>query len=205
MRLFKTPRFFRLVFPRKTWGFSRLDESVYLTFDDGPDPTVTTWVLDFLKENHIKATFFCVGENVRKHPETYERILKEGHSVGNHSMNHLKGIQTSTEEYVSSVDEASKLIESNLFRPPYGRITMPQTLALRSNYKIIMWTWLSYDFDHSFPLDEISQRARKSIKSGDIIVLHDNPKCFERMQSILPEIVLIIKEKKLAFKAISQR
>lgn len=205
MRLFKTPRFFRLVFPRKTWGFSRLDESVYLTFDDGPDPTVTTWVLDFLKENHIKATFFCVGENVRKHPETYERILKEGHSVGNHSMNHLKGIQTSTEEYVSSVDEASKLIESNLFRPPYGRITMTQTLALRSNYKIIMWTWLSYDFDHSFPLDEILQRARKSIKSGDIIVLHDNPKCFERMQSILPEIVLIIKEKKLAFKAISQR
>lgn len=202
MKLFKTPRFFRWIFPNKTWGFSRSDRSIYLTFDDGPDPLVTPWVLDRLKENNVKATFFCVGENVLKNPEIYQRILIEGHSVGNHSMNHLKGIKTSVNEYLQSIEDAGKYIDSQLFRPPYGRISIRQTHRIKSKYHIIMWSWLSYDFDRIIPIDQVLQKAKRQLKSGDIIVLHDNPKTFDRLKLILPQIIKILQEKELSFKAI---
>lgn len=202
MKLFKTPRFFRWIFPNKTWGFSRSDKSIYLTFDDGPDLQVTPWVLDMLKENNVKATFFCVGENVQKNPEIYQRILNEGHAVGNHSMNHLKGIKSSVKEYQQSVEEAKKYIDSQLFRPPYGRISIRQTHKIKRNYRIVMWSWLSYDFDRTIPVEQILLRAKKQLRSGDIVVLHDNPKSFDRLKKLLPEIIKIIQEKELAFKAI---
>lgn len=204
MKLFKTPRFFRWIFPNKTWGFSKLENAIYLTFDDGPDPVVTTWVLDLLKQNNIKATFFCVGENVQKHPDVFQRILDEGHSVGNHSMNHIKGIKSSTEKYLQSVDEAGKYIDSKLFRPPYGRISISQTTQIKKKYHIIMWSWLSYDFDRNVPTEKIFFKAEKQLGSGDIIVLHDNPKTFDRLKVLLPEIIKIIVKKELAFKAITR-
>ncbi len=202
MRLFKTPRFFRLIFPNKTWGFSRHENSVYLTFDDGPDEEVTPWVLDMLKEKGVSATFFCVGTNVQKHPEIYERIVREGHSVGNHAMKHERGTKTETPLYLQSVEEAARIIDSKLFRPPYGRMTFYQTKALRKEYEIIMWSWLSYDFDKRVPIETILKKANKQIKTGDILVLHDNPKTFDRLKILLPQLINSLTEKGMEFKKI---
>ncbi len=203
MRLFKTPRFFRLLFPNKTWGFSRHENFVYLTFDDGPDEEVTPWVLDILKENGISATFFCVGTNVQKHPEIFERIVREGHSVGNHAMKHERGTKTETPLYLQSVEEAARFIDSNLFRPPYGRMTFYQTKALRKKYEIIMWSWLSYDFDKRVTIETILKKAKKQIKNGDILVLHDNPKTFDRLKILLPQLINSLTVKGMEFKKIT--
>lgn len=202
MILFKTPRFFSWIFPNKTWGFSRLEKSVYLTFDDGPDPEVTPWVLDVLAEKGIKATFFCVGANVLRNPEIYQRILNDGHAVGNHSMKHERGTKTKLKEYIYSVEKAAELIDSNLFRPPYGRITISQTKILKKKFKIIMWSWLSYDFDAKIPVFVILQKAKSQIRAGDILVLHDNPKCFDRLKIVLPEIISLVEKKELTFRKI---
>jgi peptidoglycan/xylan/chitin deacetylase (PgdA/CDA1 family) len=202
MKLFKTPRFFRWIFPNKTWGFSRLENAVYLTFDDGPDPDITPWILDLLKEKNILATFFCVGANAKKHPALVERILSEGHSMGNHSMRHEKGVKTANNVYLESVREAHGHISSALFRPPYGRLKISQTWKLKKEYQIIMWSWLSYDFDHSIPIETILSKAQKQIKAGDILVLHDNPKCADRVKVLLPQLIDLILEKKLVFKVI---
>lgn len=202
MLLFKTPRFFRWIFPKKTWGFSRSENAVYLTFDDGPDPDATPFVLDLLNERNIKATFFCVGENVLKHPELFKRMTDEGHTVGNHTMCHENGLKTDFGTYIASVDQAALLIDSKLFRPPYGRITGRQTKALSKRYKLIMWSWLSYDYDATVPVTKILTNAAKQIKGGDILVLHDNKKSVSRLQVLLPEIVNIIEKKGLDFKKI---
>jgi peptidoglycan-N-acetylglucosamine deacetylase len=202
MKLFKTPRFFRWIFPNKTWGFSRLENAVYLTFDDGPDPDITPWILDLLKEKNIQATFFCVGANAEKHPELVERILSEGHSMGNHSMRHEKGVKTANNTFLESVREAKEHVSSSLFRPPYGRLKISQTWKLKKEYQIIMWSWLSYDFDHRIPIETILSKAQKQIKAGDILVLHDNPKCADRVKVLLPQLIDLILEKKLVFKVI---
>lgn len=178
------------------------ENSVYLTFDDGPDPEITPWVLDLLKQEGIKATFFCVGENVKKYPEIYDRILSEGHGVGNHSMEHLKGIKVPTVDYVRSVEEAAEWIDSDLFRPPYGRISLLQTYKLKRKYRIIMWTWLSYDFDRQVSIDRILSKAKKGIVSGDILVLHDNKKTADRLKLLLPQLIAIIRAKSLDFQKI---
>lgn len=203
MKLFKTPRFFRILFPNKTWGFSRTINAVYLTFDDGPNPLITPWVLDLLAELDVKATFFCVGENVLKYPEIIERIKNEGHAVGNHSMDHKKGTEFSKAEYLSSVYSAHKIINSHLFRPPYGRIKLNQTYALKKDFELIMWSWLSYDYDHEVSIETIIQSAQKDIKAGDILVFHDNPKSMERLKLLLPPIIADLQAKKLEFKIIS--
>lgn len=202
MRFFKTPRFFRLIFPNKTWGFSRLENTVYLTFDDGPDAEVTPWVLDVLKEKGVLATFFCVGNNVKRNPEIYQRIIDEGHAVGNHTMKHERGTKTTNQAYFQSIEEAGQLIDSNLFRPPYGRMTISQTRALKKKYKIIMWSWLSYDFDKKIPFEIVIKNAEKQIKAGDILVLHDNPKSFDRLKFLLPFLIDCINKKGLAYKKI---
>jgi len=202
MTLFKTPRFFRILFPNKTWSFPFSKNAVYLTFDDGPDPEVTPYVLDLLQQKKIKATFFCVGENVQKYSELYKRILEEGHSVGNHCMRHERGTQTEINSYIDSVNEASELIQSELFRPPYGRITFKQTRKLSVQYKIIMWSWLSYDFDNSIPVQRILSKAKTQISNGDILVFHDNKKSFERLKILLPEVIMIINKKGLEFLSI---
>jgi len=204
MKLFKTPRFFRWIFPNKTWGFSRHVNTVYLTFDDGPDPEITPWILDVLKEYGIQATFFCVGTNAAKHPELVQRISLEGHRIGNHSMRHEKGIKMDNNAYFESVREAQQYIDSPLFRPPYGRLKLSQTWKLKKEHQIIMWSWLSYDFDHSIPISRILSKAKSQIQSGDIIVLHDNPKCADRVKAILPELIKIIQKKQLGFSSISE-
>lgn len=202
MKKFRTPVFFRWIFFRRIWGFSSNNE-VYLTFDDGPTSELTEWILDYLKENGVRATFFCVGSNVRSHPDLYKKILREGHLVGNHTMAHEKGTRTSHEVYLHSIHEASGCIDSDLFRPPYGRVPMTLTKKIRRKYKIIMWTWLSYDYDKSVALDEIIRSAERDIKAGDILVLHDNAKVTERLKVLLPAIIKAVKQKGLKFGLIS--
>ena len=172
IRITRTPRIIQRFFPGMTWGFSLDSAAVYLTFDDGPDPELTGWVLDTLKDYEAKATFFCVGDRVRQYPEVLKRIMEEGHAVGNHTMSHENGFTTDDKTYISSIQEAANVIPSKLFRPPYGRIKPSQAKALRSNdFRIIMWSWLTYDFDHGHQVDKVLRQVN-GISAGDIIVLH---------------------------------
>lgn len=185
MRLFKTPRFIPWIYPRRTWGFLPSPDSIYLTFDDGPHPEITPFVLDELKKRNMQATFFCVGENVKKYPEIFQRILDEGHQVGNHTMRHENAHKVSATNYLNSIQEASQWIPSNLFRPPYGRLSPALARKISKNYQVIMWTWLSYDFDLNLSVSAILQKAEQ-IKPGDILVLHDNAKLKEKQGELLP-------------------
>lgn len=194
---FKTPNLFRWIFYRRIWGFSSSNK-VYLTFDDGPTEELLPWILDFLKQENIKATFFCVGENARDLPELMDRMRNEGHSIGNHTMRHEKGTKTSQKDYLDSIDEASKYTSSTLFRPPYGRMPVHYFKVIARNYKIIMWNWLSYDYDHSIDVSRILKEAEK-IKPGDILVLHDNVKVESRLKEILPRLATILREKGFEF------
>jgi len=202
LRFFKTPYLIKKLFFRRIWGFSLNKKSVYLTFDDGPHPDITNWILDYLSRESIKATFFCVGENVRKYPEIYARIIKDGHSVGNHSMHHNKASSSQKKEYLDSISQASELIKSNLFRPPYGRLPITWEEGFLKDYNIIMWSWLSYDFDKNISVKTILKKAKK-IKSGDILVLHDNPKITEKQKELLPKLIRELKHNNFTFETIS--
>lgn len=199
MRIFKTPQFFKWLFPRRMWGFSRSVKSVYLTFDDGPNPEITPWILDYLKQEDIKATFFCVGNNILKYPALFERIKSEGHIVGNHTMNHDKGTKVSFKDYKKSISDTQLLVKNNLFRPPYGRIRAWQSFFLAKKYTIVMWSWLSYDFDTSVPITTILDKAKSQISAGDILVLHDNDKVKDRVKELLPKLVKVIRDKNHSF------
>ena len=201
IRFFKTPFLHRFIFYRRVWGFSNT-KSVFLTFDDGPTEELTLWILNLLREEDIKATFFCVGENVQKHPQLFERIKAEGHTIGNHTMRHEKGVRTSKKNYLASIEEANGFIDSAIFRPPYGRMWVSYSRAIRKKYKIIMWSWLSNDFDASLATETIIQKAKTQIKGGDILVLHDNPKVEGRIKELLPELITVIRDKGLKFEAI---
>lgn len=202
MKIFRTPIYFPWFFPRRKWGFSSNSNSVYLTFDDGPTPELTSWILNFLKKEEVKATFFCVGSNAKTYPKLMERIVGDGHGVGNHTMRHEKGTKVSRRKYLESIDEASEHIDSTLFRPPYGRLPMIYGRAIRKKYTIVMWSWLSYDYDKSVPVTKIIEEAYR-IKSGDVLVVHDNEKVMERIKVLLPRLVQIVREKELNFAVIS--
>lgn len=197
----RSPKFLKNIFPFRTWGISVSDKSVFLTFDDGPHPGITPWVLDFLKEQGIVATFFCVGENVLNYPDLYERILKEGHKTGNHTMKHLNGMKIDKQTYLASIKEAENVIKSNLFRPPYGRMNRRLDKSLSEDFKIIMWSWLSKDYDNTVPIEKIIHSAKR-IRPGDILVFHDNIKAKERLKELLPPIIRNLKENQFTFKFI---
>ncbi|MEH6763927.1 MAG: polysaccharide deacetylase family protein [Aequorivita antarctica] len=190
------PRFIQRLYPERTWAFSRKSNAVYLTFDDGPIPEVTPWVLDELKKHNAKATFFCIGENVQKHPEIFRRITAEGHSVGNHTFNHLKGTKTETPAYIKNVLLAEELINSKLFRPPYGRITSKQARILQEKgFKIVMWDIISYDYDATIAEEKCLQNVLKNIKPGSVIVFHDSLKAEKNLRYVLPKVLEFIGEK----------
>jgi peptidoglycan/xylan/chitin deacetylase (PgdA/CDA1 family) len=201
VKLFRTPTIFRWIFPRRTWGFFNTPKKIYLTFDDGPTPLLTTWILDELAKHNIKATFFCVGANVKEYPALLSRIKQEGHAVGNHTMRHEKGTSVDKQLYLQSIAETDELVKSDLFRPPYGRLPMSFTSAIRKKYRIIMWTWLSYDYDKTVSIATIIEKAQK-IKGGDILVVHDNEKVLERIKEILPQLIAIVQSKGLEFDSI---
>ena len=201
LKLFKTPLVFRWIYYRRTWGFSD-KKSVYLTFDDGPTVELTLWILNCLKEEDVKATFFCVGENAKRNPEIIEEIKLNGHRLGNHTMHHEKGTNSSKKDFLNSINQADNYLHSDLFRPPYGRMPFNYSKLIVSKYKIIMWSWLSYDYDETVKIENILNKAKGQIKGGDIIVLHDNIKTEIRLKEILPNLIKIVKEKGLEFKVI---
>ena len=215
MRLVTTPKILRLFYPSFLWEMPKGEKKIYLTFDDGPHPTITPQVLEILKKFNAKATFFCVGNNVKKYKETFELIKKEGHSVGNHTFNHEKGLITKTKDYVDSVIEADALIQSPLFRPPHGRIKFSQIRELKKklrnsesqklrtsepqNLKIIAWTVISYDWDKSLTPDDCYNNVIKNAGDGSIIVFHDSEKALNNMIPALIKVLEYYTERGFTF------
>lgn len=202
MRLFRVPKFASVIYNKRVWGFFASKSAVYLTFDDGPNPEITPFVLDELLKRDLKATFFCVGENVSKYPEIFERIKAEGHQIGNHSFKHENANKTTAENYLNSLQKADALIQSKLFRPPYGRLSPRLAREISKKYKIIMWTWLSYDYDKEVSVQEILTKAEKQIKVGDILVLHDNAKIATKQKKLVPQFLDLLLHKGFKFDVI---
>lgn len=190
--LVRIPGLVKKIYPDYIWDIPSTDKKIYLSFDDGPHETATPFVLDELKKFKAKATFFCIGKNVVAHPEIYRRIIDEGHSAGNHTFNHLNGNKTGDDEYITNIKKAADYIDSNLFRPPYGRITRFQANVLRNAkqpYKIIMWSILSGDFDTSLSPEKCLENVVLKSRPGSIVVFHDSAKAWDRMSYALPRVL----------------
>ncbi|MEI8086078.1 MAG: polysaccharide deacetylase family protein [Paludibacter sp.] len=193
------PRFLRPLWGNVIWRKKPSSKVIYLTFDDGPVPEVTPQVLEILDTYDVKATFFSVGENVMKHPETYAEILKRGHKTGNHTYNHLKGFEVSIEEYVENVKKAAEYIDSNLFRPPYGRITFKQKKVLAPDYQIIMWDLITHDYNRQLSPEAIMKTVKRYARNGSIVVFHDSIKAKENVLCVLPQAIEYWKSEGYAF------
>ena len=196
------PKWLQMFYPSLEWEVKNGGNNVYLTFDDGPHPEITPKVLDILDEYNAKATFFCVADNVRKHPEVYRQIMDRGHKTGNHSYHHLNGWKTRNEIYFDDVEQAAKLIESNLFRPPYGKIAPHQIRVLKKQHRIIMWSVLTYDFRESLSPQACLQNALSGLTPGSIIVFHDSKKSERNMLYALPAFLKQCEEKALKSKSL---
>ena len=197
----KTPRLIQIVFSKIIWKLQSNKKEIYLTFDDGPS-LITLEILHVLEKENIKVTFFCIGDNVKRYPKLYDKIISAGHSVGNHSMTHLNGWKVDKKKYLFDVKKGSELINSNLFRPPYGKINIRSISKLKKKFNIIMWDINSGDFDRSISSKEVISNVVASTRNGSIVVLHDN----ENFKSLtLPSLLPIIKglkEKGFSFRAI---
>lgn len=177
----------------------KTQKKIYLTFDDGPVSTITPWVLDILKQHNIKATFFCVGDNVQKHAEIYQRILTEKHAVGNHTFNHLKGWNTHSQNYIQNIEKCASYVSTNLFRPPYGKVKKSQFRILHSKFKIIMWDVLSGDYDKKTSPEKCLKNVIDTVRNGSIIVFHDSIKAQKNIEYALPRFIEYAKENGFEF------
>lgn len=195
------PKFVRKMLPDLVWQIED-DRGVYLTFDDGPTPGITEWILGMLRRHNAKATFFVLGKNAERYPDLYAKILAEGHSVGNHTYSHQKGYLMSLERYMEDIDLASYTVQSNLFRPPYARVTPSQLRAIAKRYKIVMWSVISRDYNRKISRERCLQEVVPHIKAGAIILFHDSEKSFANMSYALPKTLERIDELGLKCKAI---
>ena len=208
--LAKTPNVISTLFRNQVWSFSKEEKNIYLTFDDGPTPKITEWVLDTLKQYNAQATFFCIGKNIEQNPAILKKIIDNGHAIGNHTYEHLNGWKSKKKDYLNSVLKTEKIISKfvqtpskKLFRPPYGRIRITQTNELsKNNYKVIMWSVLSGDFDHAISNEKCLLNVINNSNNGDIIVFHDSEKAFEKLQVVLPKTLEFLSEKGYNFKKI---
>ena len=207
----RTPRLMMRFFSKYTWRFPSSKKEIFLTFDDGPTPEITEFVLSELKKHNAKATFFCIGKNIKNHPEIFSRIISDGHSIGNHTQNHLKGWKTNTQDYIDNVLEVEETLQLcnfttlqlNLFRPPYGKIKKSQAKELlKKGYKIIMWDVLSADFDITISKEKCLQNVLENTTEGSIIVFHDSVKAAKRMKYALPKVLKTFSDKGFVFKGI---
>jgi peptidoglycan-N-acetylglucosamine deacetylase len=210
----KTNWFIKWLFPKYVWDIQS-DNCIYLTFDDGPTPEITEWVLDQLKKYNAKATFFCIGEKIQRHPEIFQKLIDENHSIGNHTFNHLNGWKTSDDLYLENVAKCEKELEvgswklkvtasnhnSNLktrklFRPPYGKLSpMQSRKLLKLGYEIIMWDVLSADFDTKISKEKCLQNVLENIQPGSVVVFHDSAKAFNNLEYVLPKVLEFAKSK----------
>ena len=200
----KTNWIIKKIFSNYVWNIPNTENKIYLTFDDGPIPEITEWVLEELKKHQVKATFFCIGDNIRKHPQIFNKIISEGHAIGNHTFNHLNGWKTTTETYLENFGQCEKIIQQSainnlnakIFRPPYGKIKRSQAKAIRKlGYKIIMWDVLSVDFDSALSKEKCLENVLSNVESGSIIVFHDSIKAFKNLEYVLPKTLTYLKEK----------
>lgn len=190
----KTPWWLKRIYPNRLWNVDAKEKIIYLTFDDGPHPIATPFILDQLNKYQAKATFFCIGKNVAAYPEIYERVIKEGHKTGNHTNNHLNGWQTGDDVYLANVAECAKIVASDLFRPPYGKLRSTQSKKIaeaigNTTAKIVMWDVLSGDFDETLSKENCLKNVIGNAVRGSIIVFHDSQKAWEKMSFALPQIL----------------
>ena len=205
MYLVKSPFFLRWYYPSLIWNKARSEKAIYLTFDDGPIPDVTEFVLKTLDDHDVKATFFCIGDNISKHPQIFQQLLTNGHQVGNHTFNHLKGWKTDDKTYLENFELCQALTNSQLFRPPYGRIKKSQVREIKHRYpelEIIMWDVLSGDFDQELSPEACYQNVIKHVENGSIIVFHDSAKAFERVRYALPKALDFLKSAGYQFRTL---
>ena len=205
--LVRTPWWLRKFYKNALWQMPVKEKIIYISFDDGPHPVITPFVLDELKKYNARATFFCIGKNLLENPEVYKRILEEGHAVGNHSFSHMNGWKTKNADWLADIAKAKKYIDSNLFRPPYGRITRFQLKALAGQgyrLKTVMWSVLSGDFDTGISPEACCKNVMRNAKSGSVIVFHDSEKANIRMSYALPVVLKYFTEKGYRFEKIEQ-
>jgi len=205
MYFVKTPFFLRWMYPGLVWKKPSAN-TIYITFDDGPIPEVTPFVLNALADYDAKATFFCIGDNVRKYPEIYQEVIKAGHSIGNHTFNHLNGWNTDDEKYLENIDECAEYVKSDLFRPPYGKIKKSQIKKLKIQHpeiKVIMWDVLSGDFDQNLSPEKCLENVLRTTAPGSIIVFHDSLKAFDRLKYVLPKALDYWSNKGFVFKKLN--
>ena len=206
MYLVKTPWWLKKVYNASlTWKIHTRQNEIFITFDDGPHPQITPFVLDCLKQFDAKATFFCIGKNVKEFPAIYEQLISAGHSVGNHTYHHLNGWKTENSEYFENIDLATRYINSTLFRPPYGRISKRQATQLQPRFNIIMWDVLSGDFDVNLSPEKCLKNVTANTVPGSIIVFHDSEKAQTRLEYVLPKALQYFAKKGYFMRAIEYR
>jgi len=193
-------KWLRWLFPKAIWRMDPTEKAVYLTFDDGPIPEATPFILDTLREHGIKATFFMVGDNVRKYPELFERIKAEGHQVGNHTFNHLGAFKHWTLTYIMNTKKANDLIGAHLFRPPHGLMRWSEYYWLRKKYKIVMWDLVTRDYSKWLTAEEVLDNVKRYARNGSIITFHDSLKSIEKLRTALPASIQWLKQEGYAFK-----
>jgi peptidoglycan/xylan/chitin deacetylase (PgdA/CDA1 family) len=200
MLIEQPPKILRWLYPSALWRMDTNEKSVYLTFDDGPIPEITPWVLDLLDKYQIKATFFMVGDNVRKHPKEYQMVVERGHRIGNHTFNHISGLQYLSHNYLANTNLADDLIHSNLFRPPHGWMRWEQYMVLKKHYKIVMWDLVTRDYSNRLDGPQVLAKVKKYVRNGSIITFHDSIKSEKNMKYALPRAIEWLKEQGYEFK-----
>jgi len=202
----KKPKWLRRFYGDCIWEMNTTDKVLYLTFDDGPDPNETPFVMEQLKQYNAKATFFCIGKNVIAHPELYDQLIREGHVVGNHSHSHIDGWKTNNTKYFRDIEDAAKVIESNIFRPPFGHITWNQVRYLKNQpnkLKTILWNVLSADFDEQTPEEKCLRNVVDNAKPGSIVLFHDHSVASRNLRYALPRVLAHFKQQGYRFEAIN--
>lgn len=200
----RPPLIYRMLFPETVWRIHKREHTVYLTFDDGPIPEVTPWVLDTLDHYGVKATFFMVGENVQRHPELLDEVRRRGHSVGNHTMNHLQGKNVSTRAYLHNVFTANELLQSTLFRPPHGLLRWGQSKVLRSRFSIVMYDLVTRDYARNIDGQGVLENVKRFARNGSIIVFHDSLKAQDKLKYALPRAIEWLRDQGYRFSAIPE-
>jgi len=202
-RLYRVPNFVSWFYPKRIWSKKNSD-AVYLTFDDGPHPETTPWLLNVLDESDIRATFFFLGEQAERFSELVVQVKAAGHTVGHHGYEHISPKKQSFDEFQLNFDKSQSIASSNLYRPPYGEIKRSQAKYALKKGKLVMWNWMSYDWDDQLPVKQILNRFKKDINKGDITVFHENEKSKDRLKEIIPEIISIVRKKGLNFAALDK-
>ena len=195
----KTPSIAKYLYPSLVWKKNTEQKKIWITFDDGPDKKVTPFLVNLLGKFNIKATFFIIGKQAKKHPELVKLIINNGHKIGNHSFSHLNGYSTKNNKYLQDIEQAKKHINSDIFRPPFGKITPFQIKNLKKDFKIIMWDIMSWDFKENISSDKILRNVMDNVESGSIILFHNNLKSYNNLKKTLEIILEKLKEQEYQF------